>query len=249
MAILESLGITQDTINNAAYRRVALAVLIIDISKSMKLYSDDIRNCIQKLITDLNSDYITADTACLSVVTFNNHINKLIPFTMVSDIDENIIDDIEFKSKTHTGSAVIAALESLADEKKRLSNLGRHFYKSQIYLITDGNPDFCQAQMEEETKKLAQAYKEIKNFIDTNKGTFYAVGVGDYISDKVMYQLSGGSPFVRIDEKDLSTLFDLVTDTISDNTNGLHQISAEDFKQDYEERLQRENDPMYEGEE
>ncbi len=256
MTILENLGITQDTINSEDYSRVALAVLIMDASRSMKMYSEDIKECIKNLIRDLKDDYITADVVCISIVTFNRTVKELMPFTIVHDIDENMIDNIEFKSKTHTGSAILTALENLSAEKKRLSDLGRHFYKSQVYLITDGNPDFCLSQEEEETEKLAQAYRDIRNFIDTqkekydtNKGNFYAVGVGNYVSDKVMYQLSGGNPFVRIDESDLYTLFKLVTDTISDNTNGVNEVTAEDFKQEYEKRKEAENNPIMEPEE
>lgn len=256
MTILENLGITQDTINSEDYSRVALAVLIMDTSRSMKMYSEDIKECIKNLIRALKNDYITADVVCISVITFNSTVNELVPFTIVHDIDENMIDNIEFKSKTHTGSAILTALENLSDEKKRLSDLGRHFYKSQIYLITDGNPDFCMSQEEEETEKLLQAYKDIKNFIDTqkekydtNKGNFYAIGVGDYVSNEVMYHLSGGNPFVRIGEKDLFTLFKLVTDTISDNTKGVNEVTAEDFKQEYDKRKEAENNPIMETEE
>ena len=52
MTILENLGITQDTINSEDYSRVALAVLIMDASRSMKMYSEDIKECIKNLIRE-----------------------------------------------------------------------------------------------------------------------------------------------------------------------------------------------------
>ena len=64
-----------------------------------------------------------------------------------------------------------------------------------------------------------------------------------------MYHLSGGNPFVRIGEKDLFTLFKLVTDTISDNTKGVNEVTAEDFKQEYDKRKEAENNPIMETEE
>lgn len=137
--------------------------LVLDTSGSM--YGEPIeavRNAMQVLLSELQSDPNALETAYLSIITFNDYPKQVVPLTDISSVQ---LPDIEASGCTSLGAALELLADKLNTEVKKNSQDTKGDWKPLIFLMTDGVP----------TDDVDEGIEKIKN---CRTGTFVACAAG-----------------------------------------------------------------------
>lgn len=240
MSIFSDLGIKTDIDRTrASYDRILPAMLILDISESTKSYSQSMINSTLALVKRLKKNEAHRNNVMLSVMVFNSHYETILDFRRLGDIDEQLLEnklnELQFRGRTHTGAAVMAAFEALNKMKEEKRREGRRFYLPLMFLCTDGNPQYTsKSNIQEEEKHLQDSYEMILNLQKNKKGFFYAVSIGNNVDKDVMQKLAGNAAPLSIEQDDVAVLFEAVTDTIDSGADNIDTMDEKTLNEKYE---------------
>ena len=91
------------------------------------------------------------ETIELGVITFNRTPSVVFPIQeLYKYLDEESAPKLHLnpRGRTHTGEAVLAALDAIDNRMKLLCDrLGSHTFVPVLFILTDGNPFFCENEM------------------------------------------------------------------------------------------------------
>ena len=239
MSIFSDLNIRADLdAVNSSFNRAIPAMIIVDISGSTEPFSADIKKSLLSLVKKLKEDSLHSSNVMLSLMAFNSSHYLIQDMKRLSEIDEGELnkklEDLKFKGRTHTGSALQAAFEKLNTSIKSYRRDGRRFYRPLVFLITDGNPNYTSfSDHKKEDELLEKSYEDILAF--QKKGFFYVVSVGNDVSRDILDKLAGsGVPLVIGDDpKDIADLFQAVTDTIDSGAGNIDSLDDESLNRQY----------------
>lgn len=180
--------------------------LMLDTSGSM---SGDpieaVKEGVKALIADLKTDPQALETAYLSVITFDNAANQVIPMTEIMQFKEPVL---EAHGSTAMGAALKKLLECYKKEIiKNTSATQKGDYKPLVFLMTDGHPT-------DDWEKIAD---EIGNKVKDNKtfGRFVALGAGGGADTEVLKRLTNDVLLIHEMKPDaLKAYFKWVTQSI-----------------------------------
>lgn len=248
MSIFSDLGIKTDIDRTrASYDRILPAMLLLDISESTKSCSQTMIKSTLALVKKLKRNEAHRNNVMLSVMVFNSHYETILEFKRLGDIDETLLEnklnELQFKGRTHTGSAVMAAFDELDKMRKEKRIEGRRFYLPIFFLCTDGNPQYTsKANIQEEEKRLQDSYETILNLQKNKKGFFYAISIGNNVDKDIMQKLAGNGTPLSIDQEDVSRLFEAVTDTIDSGADNIDTMDEDTLNEKYEAFRKRASD-------
>jgi uncharacterized protein YegL len=113
---------------------------------------------------DLMSDSLAAQRVEVSVITFGGGVQTVVPFTTAHEFTP---PTLVANGETPMGSAILQAVEAIAERKRLYKQNGLHYYRPWIFFITDGEP----------TDAWEAAAAKVREG-ETNKAfAFFAVGV------------------------------------------------------------------------
>ena len=118
-------------------RRLPVYVLI-DTSGSM--YGEPIeavKNGLSIMLSTLNSDPYALETAYLSIITFNDTPNQILPLTEISSVK---IPDVYASGCTALGGALRLVSECIEKEVEKGSSSTKGEWKPLVFIMTDGEP-------------------------------------------------------------------------------------------------------------
>lgn len=110
--------------------------LLLDVSGSMRgTPIQAVRSGMEALITTLRSDPYALETAYISVITFNNEVNQIVPLTEVYKFQLPII---EAKFGTYLGKALKVLAEKIDQEVVKHTKENKGDWKPMVFIMSDG---------------------------------------------------------------------------------------------------------------
>jgi len=112
--------------------------LVLDTSGSMNGEPiEAVKTGLQTLLSALLQDPQALETACLSVITFNERATQVVPLTEVASFE---VPQIQAGGTTALGAALQLLAESIEREVVKGSAEQRGDWKPLVFLMTDGAP-------------------------------------------------------------------------------------------------------------
>ena len=139
-----------------------------------------VRDGIKSLIADLITDPQAQETACLSVITFDDVASQVIPLTEIGAFTEPVLNA---HGSTCLGEALWLLMDCYNREIiKNTSSTQKGDYKPLVFLLTDGHP----------TDNWEKVADEIRAKVRSNKmfAKFVALGAGGGADTAVLKRLT-----------------------------------------------------------
>lgn len=159
--------------------------LVLDISGSM------IGEPIEKLNEGISAFYsaIKEDddargAADIAIVTFGGEAKAVTDF---DSIDKQIVPSLIAYGGTPMGEAINIAIDMLEERKNQYKRVGVDYFQPWLILMTDGQPNGNEAQLEE-------AIRRTNSLLDARKLTVFPIAIGQHADEKVLERFSGKSP-------------------------------------------------------
>ena len=193
-------------------RRLPVYVLI-DTSGSM--YGEPIeavKNGLSIMLSTLNSDPYALETAYLSIITFNDTPNQILPLTEISSVK---IPDVYASGCTALGGALRLVSECIEKEVEKGSSSTKGDWKPLVFIMTDGVP----------TDTLSKGLNEFKK---RKFGTVVACAAGAGADTNTLKQITEN--VVSLDTADSATIksfFQWVSASISTGSMKVEETGSE----------------------
>jgi uncharacterized protein YegL len=192
-------------------------VLLLDNSSSM--HGERI-NELNKGIAFFKECVLKDELASLrlevSIITFGDKPEVIQDFSSIDDFE---MIELSTKGYTPMGEAIIMALDRLESRKNRYKKVHLDYFQPWIILITDGEPtDDCE---------LAAA--RIKENVELKKLYFIPIGVESADMKKLKEISHPGFKPVLLKSTDFRSLFQWLSDSLSQKSVNGEQITSDDF--------------------
>ena len=138
-------------------------VLLIDTSGSMSPDIDNLNRAINTFKENVSMDELSRKRVDVSVVTFDDTVKTVLPFTPISEMPDVRLDT---GGLTGMGLGINQAIDLVKERNRLYQNMGTQCFKPWIFMITDGAP----------TDDISEARERIKNEESKGKLKFFAVG-------------------------------------------------------------------------
>ena len=149
--------------------------LVLDVSGSMGGEPiEAVRQGVQLLLDDLQSNPQALETVWLSVITFGSNARQVVPLTEVGAFQA---PTLTIEGSTNLKDALVLLKESIAREVRKNTPTQKGDWKPLIFLMTDGFPD----------AGWESAAADIKT---TKPGNLIACAAGPSASDAALKQLT-----------------------------------------------------------
>ncbi len=126
--------------------------LVLDVSGSMGGEPiEAVRQGVQLLLDDLQSNPQALETVWLSVITFGSSARQVVPLTEVGSF---VAPTLTIEGSTNLKDALTVLKDSIAREVRKNSATQKGDWKPLIFLMTDGFPDSGWQEAAAEIKRL-----------------------------------------------------------------------------------------------
>lgn len=118
-------------------RRLPIYLLIDCSSSMMGAPIEAVKEGIKMLMTDLGRDPFSQGVVWLSIITFNNKAEQVVPLTEIGQVKEPAI---QASGSTALALALRTLKQCIGREFRRRTEDQRGDYRPVVYLLTDGRP-------------------------------------------------------------------------------------------------------------
>ncbi len=187
--------------------------LLLDTSGSM--WGDPIeavKNGVQVLLSTLRSDPYALETACLSVITFDNDARQIVPLTEIAQFQ---MPEIEATGCTALGDALKLLADRVDAEVVKTTPQQKGDWKPLVFIMTDGVPT-------DDITKGLEAMRQRKF------GVVVACAAGDGADTSVLKQIT--ECVVKLDTTDSDTIkkfFKWVSASVSTTSAKVEETGAD----------------------
>ncbi len=162
-----------------------------------------LNNALSGMINNLRTDAQALDSLWLCIITFDRHVNEIVPLTEL--VNFQLPEIICPKSgPTHTGKALEILYQKVKSDVIKSTTTQKGDWKPLFFLFTDGKPSDL------------QLYREmIPKIKDSNFGTIVCCAAGNMADDLLLKELTEN--VIHLDSTDSQTLksfFKWVSETI-----------------------------------
>lgn len=175
--------------------------LVIDTSGSM--YGEPIeavKNGIDLLVSSLRQDPHSLETAYLSVITFDDKAQQVVPLTELADFQ---VPSIEAGGWTALGDALSLTANCITNEVKKNTSDSKGDWKPLIFIMSDGVP----------TDDWKQGFDKLKAI---KPGLIIPCSVGSLEATSILKQLAEGVVHLpTADSATIGAFFKWVTQSVS----------------------------------
>ena len=175
--------------------------LLLDVSGSMTGEPiEAVKNGVQTMQAALRKDPHALEAAYISVITFGNSVDQVVPLTEVAQFQP---PPLTASGATPFGAALRKVVECANKELKKSTKEEKGDYKPLVFIMTDGSPT-------DNVEPGIQAFKA------ASWGTVVACAAGAHADRKVLEQLTEN--VVTLDTADANTIsafFKWVSSSIS----------------------------------
>lgn len=168
-------------------------ILLLDTSRSVERFQHSLEQAVSDLIDSIMDDEFAASMLELGVLAFNSKVTGVLKLQEVyKTYDEHPEIHLRCEGRTHTGSAVLSALNALDQRVNEIHLAGYHTYYPILIVISDGMPQFRNGAEERERAALQQAYDSVRQRVAAGELQVLSIGIGPNCKDEVLDQLAGG---------------------------------------------------------
>jgi uncharacterized protein YegL len=196
------------------------AILLLDISDSQNWYGgiENLNSAKNVLLESLKDDDYAKQSVELEVITFNHEVQRVVPFTPVSEITK--IDDFVATGGTDIGKAIEEGVKDIQQREQYYKSNNTKSKKPVIVLLTD-----CDIPSPSAIDKAVQLTNSL---INKGKITMIVIGTGKEVNKEQLKRFDPNSPVLYSPEpEDIVELFKWVSTTLI----GYSQVgNGESFK-------------------
>jgi uncharacterized protein YegL len=164
---------------------------------------EQVKNGVQMLVSALRQDPYALETAYLSVITFDNSAQQVVPLTELTAFQ---CPSLQASGVTGLGAALTLVAERASQEVDKTTQSTKGDWKPMVFLMTDGVPT-------DDWEKGLNRFRQERWAIVVG----CAIGKGDNSVNKILMQICGEAVF-QLDTADsgaISAFFKWVSASIS----------------------------------
>lgn len=186
-----------------SYERRLPVYLLLDTSESMLDEGiDALQRGLSTLMMDLHGDPHALETVWMSVITFADRAEQVVPLTEMGLVR---IPPLRCRPGTSLGAALSLLQECIAREVRTHSAGVKGDWKPMVFLLTDGTP----------TDDWEPAAARLKAATGARPMNLIAIGCGDDVDPFVLMQLSGNVLMMRDNPESFRSLFQWISASLS----------------------------------
>jgi uncharacterized protein YegL len=163
---------------------------------------DALQKGLAALMMDLHGDAQALETAWVSVITFADRAEQVVPLTELAGAR---IPPLRCRPGTALGGALALLGECIRREVRTQSADAKGDWKPLVFLLTDGMP----------TDEWERAAARLRGMADRHPANLVAIGCGDEVDPYVLMQLSGNVLMMRDDPESFRRLFQWISSSIT----------------------------------
>ena len=185
------------------YERRLPVYLVLDVSESMLDEGiDALQKGLTALMMDLHGDAQALETAWVSVITFADRAEQVVPLTELARVR---IPPLRCRPGTALGGALTLLAECVRREVRTQSAEVKGDWKPLVFLLTDGMPT-------DDWERPAAALRAMAGRYPAN---LVAIGCGEEVDPYVLGQVSGSVLMMRGDPESFRRLFQWISSSIT----------------------------------
>ena len=197
--------LTNELIENEGERHTP-CVLLLDTSGSMESVKGELEAGVELLRNEILGDEVASGRVEISIVTFNDSANEVVPFGPVRSLE---IPKLGCYGSTHMHEAVGLALDIIENRKDEYKAVGTPYYRPWIFMLTDGYPNDTDHGEFERLKKAQQDKKII----------FYGVAIGEAADKNLIKSLSNNGTVLSTSSTEFRQAFKWLSTSLSKVSN------------------------------
>lgn len=177
--------------------------LLLDTSESMLDEGiESLQKGLSTLMMDLHSDPHALETVWMSVITFADHAQQVVPLTEMGRVR---IPPLRCRPGTSLGGALELLQECIAREVRTHTAEVKGDWKPMVFLLTDGTP----------TDDWERSVARLRASAGTRPMNLIAIGCGDDVDPFVLMQLSNNVLMMRDNPESFRSLFQWISASLS----------------------------------
>jgi uncharacterized protein YegL len=185
------------------YERKLPIYLVLDVSESMLDEGiDALQKGLTALMMDLHGDAQALETAWVSVITFADRAEQVVPLTELPRVR---IPPLRCRPGTALGGALTLLEECIRREVRTQTAQVKGDWKPLVFLLTDGIP----------TDDWEEPAAGLRAMTWRHPATLVAIGCGEEVDPYVLAQVSGNVLMMRDDPESFRRLFQWISSSVS----------------------------------
>jgi uncharacterized protein YegL len=185
------------------YERRLPVYLLLDVSESMLDEGiESLQKGLSSLMMDLHGDAQALETAWVSVITFADRAEQVVPLTELGQVR---IPPLRCRPGTALGGALTLLGECMRREVRTQSAGVKGDWKPLVFLLTDGMP----------TDEWEGPAARLRALAGQHPANLIAIGCGEEVDPYVLMQVSGNVLMMRDDPESFRRLFQWISSSIT----------------------------------
>jgi uncharacterized protein YegL len=185
------------------YERRLPVYLLLDVSESMLDEGiESLQKGLSSLMMDLYGDAQALETAWVSVITFADRAEQVVPLTELGQVR---IPPLRCRPGTALGGALALLAERMRAEVRTQSAGVKGDWKPLVFLLTDGMP----------TDDWEGPAARLRALLGQHPANLIAIGCGEEVDPYVLMQVSGNVLMMRDDPESFRRLFHWISSSIT----------------------------------
>lgn len=167
---------------------------------------DELIGGVQQFYDAIREDEMAVYSAEVCIVTFSNEAVCLVDFANIERQEE--IPELIAKGDTAMGEGVNLALDLLEERKREYREKGVDYYQPWLVLMTDGEPNGSQAE-------LNRAIQRTTDMVNSKKLTIFPIGIGDETDMEALNSFSPKRPALKLQGLKFREFFEWLSQSVS----------------------------------
>lgn len=185
------------------YERRLPVYLVLDVSESMLDEGiDALQDGLTRLMTNLHGDANAVETAWVSVITFADRAQQVVPLTELPRVR---IPPLHCRPGTALGGALTLLAECIRREVRTQSAEVKGDWKPLVFLLTDGMP----------TDAWAGPAARLRAMAGRHPANLVAIGCGDEVDPYVLMQVADNVLTMRDGPDGFGRLFQWISSSVT----------------------------------
>jgi uncharacterized protein YegL len=186
-----------------SYERRLPVYLLLDTSESMLDEGiESLQKGLTTLMMDLHGDPHALETVWMSVITFADRAEQVVPLTELGQVR---VPPLRCRPGTSLGSALRLLQDCIAREVRAHSAAAKGDWKPMVFLLTDGTP----------TDDWEPAAERLRASFGSRPMNLVAIGCGDDVDPFVLMQISPNVLMMRDNPESFRSLFQWISASLS----------------------------------
>ena len=214
--------VTEGDFNRSTKKRLPIC-FCLDVSGSMVSLMEngqprieELNRTFQNFIETMKMDDVVAQSADIAVVTFGGNVEILSPF---APLDRQRISRINVNSRSFTpmGEGIITSLKLLDARKEAYKRKGLKYYQPWLVVLTDGEPEGPNAQI-----NFEEALSAVNQLENSGKIVVFNIALGNDVNFYNIGRLSTAhsEPIYANNASDLKKFFKFLGSTLGTVSRG-----------------------------